>query len=298
MTRGDTAPQVVARWLRRPQSIDRLVVLRVLAPLAVLGFMSTRVTHAGEWLGDAGFSVPDVGGDWRQPLYLPPLPEALAWLLAGVLVASGLALVVGFRTRTSAAVFAATLIYVALADRLAAFTVSKLSPAVMLTLAVSHAGWRHSVDAWWAARRGAPLGYVQAPGGPIRFIQLLLPTFYCASGICKVRGDWLDRGDVLFTHLHDSYQTAVSHWLANELPTSAWFVFQVATLVFEVGAPLWFAWARTRTPALLFGVALHVMIGVMFGPVKWFSALMIALLLAAYMPQMWLKRVFSVWPIR
>src|SRR6185295_12675481 len=59
-----------------PQPVERLAVVRILAPLAVLGFLSSRIAEAPEWIGDAGFSVPDLGdtGDYHQPLYLPPLP--------------------------------------------------------------------------------------------------------------------------------------------------------------------------------------------------------------------------------
>lgn len=277
-----------------PQPVERIVTLRVLATLAILSFMSTRLVHADHWIGDAGFWVPDLGGDWRQPMYLPALPGALAWGLAALMVVSGLATLVGFRTRAAALTFGATLLYVALADRLSAFTVSKLSPIVALTIAMGGAGAAWSVDAWLRRRKdpSAPR-YTHVPGGSVRFIQIHLPVFYCASGICKAKGDWLERSDVLFTHLHDSYQTSVSLFLANTLPAWSWSALQWTTLVFEVGAPLLFWLRPTRLVALSYGVLMHVMIGLMFGPVKWFSLLMIAMLLAAYLPDAALTRVFD-----
>jgi hypothetical protein len=69
---------------------------------------------------------------------------------------------------------------------------------------------------------------------------------------------------------------------------------QWLTLVFEVGAPLWFALPWTRIPALVYGVAMHAMIGLMFGPVIWFSLLMITLLVAAYAPAGWLGVLFRM----
>jgi uncharacterized membrane protein YphA (DoxX/SURF4 family) len=294
MTADPTPGAALVNWLREPLAIERVVLLRVAAPLAVLGFMSTRLVHADHWIGDAGFSVPDLGGDWRQPLYIPPLPAALAWALAMVMVAAAVATVAGFRTRAAAATFALTLIYVGFADRLAAFTVTKLSPVVALTICFSAAGARYGVDAWHAHRHASDEPRTtHAPGGPVRFIQLLLPAFYFASGYCKAKGDWLERGDVLWTHLHDSYQTVVSHWLANNLPTWAWGAMQAATLTFEIGAPLWFAMKRTRMIALGYGVAMHVMIGLMFGPVRWFALLMIILLISAYLPERRLHRMFA-----
>ena len=283
------------RWLYGPQPIERLVLWRVGVPLAVLGFMSSRLVHADHWVGDAGFCLPDLGGDWRQPLYLPPLSSTGAWLLAALLVAAGLATLLGFGTSWAAATFAATLAYVALADRLESFTVTKLSPVLALTLCFSAAGTRHGIDAWQRRRHlpGEPVP-THAPGGPVRFVQVLLPTFYCASGICKAKGDWLERSDVLWTHLHDSYQTLLSRWLANHLPSGSWALMQATTLAFELGAPLWFSVRRTRGPALAYGVAMHLLIGTMFGPVIWFSLLMITLLSGAYLPATWLQRGFSL----
>ncbi|MBX3250791.1 MAG: HTTM domain-containing protein [Myxococcales bacterium] len=288
------APSKPEAFFIAPQPVERIVTLRVLATLAILSFMSTRLVHADHWIGDAGFWVPDLGGDWRQPVYLAALPSTLAWGLAALMVVSGLATLVGFRTRAAALVFGATLFYVALADRLSAFTVSKLAPVVALTIAMGSAGAAYSVDSWLRRRKdpSAP-AYTHVSGGSVRFLQILLPVFYCASGICKAKGDWLDRGDVLFTHLHDSYQTSVSLFLANTMPAWSWTAMQWTTLIFEAGAPVLFWLRPTRLIALGYGVAMHFMIGLMFGPVKWFSLLMIAMLLAAYLPDAALARIFG-----
>lgn len=274
-----------------PQPLVRLELLRILVPLAVLGFMSSRVIDASDWLSTEGFSVPEVKDSTRQPLYLEPLPVWAARAMAALLVVSGLAVAVGFRTRISSLVFAGCLAYVALADRLAAFTVSKLAPLFALVIFFSPAGARWSVDAWLARRRksGQPRPTLVTPG-PVRFCQIFLPVFYFASGVCKWRGDWTDK-NVLWTHLHDSYQTPVSWFLANNLPDPAWPVLQGITLAFEVGAPLWFALPWTRPFALGWGVAMHLMIGLMFGPVIWFSLLMITLLVVSYAPARWLERI-------
>ena len=57
--------------------------------------------------------------------------------------------------------------------------------------------------------------------------------------------------------------------------------------VFEIGAPVWFGLSRTRTLAFLYGVAMHVLIGLMFGPVVWFALLMITMLVGGYAPDGW-----------
>ena len=130
-------------------------------------------------------------------------------------------------------------------------------------------------------------------GGCVSFFQVLLPVFYFSSGVAKAKGDWLEHRYLLWTQLHDSYQTAVSWLLANHLPPWMWTVIQGVVLIFEVGAPLWFGLGWTRPFALAFGLGMHLMIGLMFGPVIWFSLLMITLLLASYAPERWLGRAFE-----
>lgn len=286
---GAPSRRVLARlgaWVSAPVPALRLEIIRVLAPLVILGFMSGRLMHADEWLGDAGFRVPDLGSDdWRQPLYIPPLPGWAAWSVAAAMIASGLMLSAGVAVRWSAAAFAACLCHAALADRLAAFTVSKLGPVVILALALSPCDRRLMPG---GRTRGGPS---RVDGGALRFFQALLITMYTASGLHKLRGDWLTHPHVLWTHLHDSYQTAVSWALGNVLPPFAWTALQAVVLVFEALALPWFAWKRTRTLALCTGLAMHAMIGLMFGPVRWFSLLMMVLLLGCFLPEPALDRL-------
>jgi uncharacterized membrane protein YphA (DoxX/SURF4 family) len=282
----------------RPRPIERLAVLRILAPLAVVGFMSSRIAHADDWLSVAGFRVPAMP-DWRQPVALPGLPVWLAWSVGVALAVSGIATSLGFLTRWASGLFAALLAYVALADRLAAFTVSKISPVVMLVLCLTPSGARYSIDAWRARRRDPAIKLAtHVTGGCVAFFQFMLPVFYFSSGICKATGDWLTQRYVLWTHLHDSYQTTVSWLAANHLPPWMWTAIQGAVLVFECGAPLWFGLRWTRPFALAFGIGMHLMIGLMFGPVIWFSLLMMSLLIAGYVPERWLIRGFEWRPTR
>jgi len=279
-------------WFERPQPVLRLELVRVCAPLAILGFMSSRIAHADEWIGDAGFHVPDVGNDWRQPMYIPALPSTIAWIVAIALVVSGLMLSAGFRTRAAALVFGVLAAYVALNDRLAAFSVSKMAPMVAFALAASPAGGRYSVDAYLAKKRNPDLVLSDdTRAGTVRFFQILLPVIYCGSGIAKGRGDWLKHSHVLWTHLHDSYQTWFTVMFANLMPAAGWTVLQYVVLTFEAGAPLWFALRRTRPFALVIGVGMHTMIGLMFGPVRYFAMLMATLLLASYLPESILDRI-------
>jgi uncharacterized membrane protein YphA (DoxX/SURF4 family) len=270
----------------------RLELIRILFPLAALGFLSGRLAHADELLGESGFHVPDLGvDDWRQPLYLPPLPDSVARLCAVATVLAGLALALGYRTRSAAFAFALLTAWIALSDRLAAFTVAKLSPVLACALFVSPAGARFSVDAWVRQKHEGEPAPDWVVSGALRFFQAFLVVFYCASGTCKARGEWLSKPYVLWTHVHDSYQTWVSWAIAQVMPLAGWTALQVLVLVLELFAPLWLSWKRTRSLALCLLLGMHASIGLMFGPVKWFALLMIGLLLACYLPERLLTRL-------
>ena len=286
----------VRAWLWAPQPIARLVALRILVPLAILGFMSARLVHADHWIGSSGFHVPELpGDDYRQPLYVPALPNGLAWAVALLTFISGLAVVAGASLRVSSIVFATLLTFLALADRLAAFTVSKLGAVLAIALACTPAAARLSVDAWRRRRRDpqAPLP-TEASGGNVRFFQLLLAVMYFSTGVGKARGDWLDRNDAIYSNLHDSYQTAISYLMASRIPGWGWAGFQWLVLTLELGAPVWFAFRATRLPAVVLLLGMHAVIGLGFGPVIWFALLMASLLVACFTPRPWLDRALRL----
>lgn len=281
----------------RPQPIERLEIIRILAPLAILGFMSSRIIHADDWLSTAGFRIPALENDWRQPVAFSGVSVPVAYGIGIALALSALATCVGAFTRVASALFCGLLIYVALADRMAAFTVSKISPMIALVLFFSPAGARWSVDAWRRKRRDPKW---QAPThvswGNVRYFQILLPAFYFSSGIAKAKGDWLDDPYVLWSHIHDSYQTWISYFIGNHTPAFGWTVLQAITLAFETLAPLWFILKWTRPFAFGWAVLMHLMIGLMFGPVIWFSLLMITLNIGAWAPLPWLQKALGRLP--
>jgi Vitamin K-dependent gamma-carboxylase len=288
--------QRLVSWLWGPAPIARLAAIRILVPLAILGFFSSRLLHADDWIGSAGFHVPNVGGDdYRQPLYLPALPNGVAWTLAALAFVSGMALSAGAFTRVANPLFAALLVYFALADRLAAFTVSKLGAALVVALAFTPSAARASLDAY-RFRRANPdtPPPTEVTGGNVRFFQLTLAVMYAGTGVSKLRGDWLTRSDVIYTNLHDSYQTTFSYLLAAHVPGWAWTAFQWLVLTLETGAPLWLALPFTRRPAVALLLGMHAIIGLGFGPVIWFALLMASLLLACFAPRHWLERALRI----
>ena len=293
MSERPAAPH--AAGFTAPQPIERLEFVRLLAPLAILGFLSSRFVHVEHWLTTVGFVVPPRAvADYRQPLYLPPVPVWLAVVVAVATVVSGLATSLGYRTRWASGIFATLLAYLALADRLEAFTVNKLRTVMAIALFASPAGARFNVDAWLLHRH---LPEIRVPThvhwGNVRFFQALLIFMYLASGIAKAKGDWLSDPNAIWSHLHDSYQTNFTHFLATTVPAAGFTLFQYLTLAYELGAPIWFGVRRLRLVGLGFGLAMHASIGLMFGPVVWFSLLMMVLLFGSFAPLTWLTRVLD-----
>jgi hypothetical protein len=182
--------------------------------------------------------------------------------------------------------------YCTLADRLEAFTVTKFGTGLAVGLLCTPCGSRYGLD---ARRRSGPPP-THAPPGAVQFFQLVLVMLYCSSGIAKARGDWLHSSHVIWSQLHDSYQTGFTYFLAQNVPGFMWALFQGVTLVYEIGAPLWYSLPWTRPIAIMIGVGMHASIGVMFGPVVWFSCLMITLIVSCFAPRKWLQRVLvAVW---
>lgn len=274
-----------------PKPIVRLALVRLLAPLALVGFLFRRAIHATDWLSTSGFRVPSELVDWRQPLPLPALPEWAAWLVAMALVISGLMLAAGAFTRWSGLAFAALAAYVGLADRLSAFTLTKVAPMIGLALALTPSGARLSVDEWRARRRGQKKLPTKVSGGCVSFFQVFLGVFYFTSALEKMHGSWLGNWYVLWTHLHDSYQTHISYWIAELTPSWVWPPLQLTVLIYEAGAALLYSIKWTRTPMLIYGLAMHLMIGLLFGPVIFFSWFMMSLLVGVFAPMTWLERV-------
>jgi hypothetical protein len=63
-----------------------------------------------------------------------------------------------------------------------------------------------------------------------------------------------------------------------------------------MAAPIWFCLKWTRPMGLVCGLAMHGIIGLMFGPVVWFSLLMAGLLVGCFGPLRWLERTVGRLP--
>ena len=236
------------RFWFSPQPAHRIAILRIVAPLAILGLLSSRLLNFREFFTDAGYHIPDliagpggrsfffhlIHGRVQQPFYIHPIGELAAHVVAILVVVFGLCVSLGLFTRVSTLVFAALLVYVALFDRVSAVSVNKLGTIVMIALCFCPSGARYSLDA--LMRRRPPPDDI--PGAPLRFLQVQLVVMYCASGLCKsIQGDWLHNGYVLWSQLHGHYQTSLAFFLGGHLPSWVWPPLQGTVLALRTLRP-------------------------------------------------------------
>jgi hypothetical protein len=124
---------------------------------------------------------------------------------------------------------------------------------------------------------------------PIRVLQVSLILNYFAAGLAKVDGDWLQSADILWSQLQGSYRTDITAWGLRHFPRWLWSMAQHSVLVFEVGAPLLFTFARTRPIAVAFGLVFHLMIAVLMNGLLFFSLPMMALYALFISSESWRK---------
>ncbi len=288
---------VLAAWDRfwfTPQPAHRLALFRIIAPLAILGLLSSRLLHWGEFFTATGFHVPELGpGRVQQPLYIEPISAPAALTVTVLLVAAGLCVSLGLFTRVANVIFAALLAYVALFDRVSAVSVNKLGTTVMVALCFCDSGAAYSLDALRRRRGGRP-GEPQVNGAVVRFLQVQLGVMYCASALCKGgHGDWLKNNYVLWSQLHGHYQTAVAYHLARLMPAWGWPPLQWMVFSYELLAPALLLWRRTRNVTVGFGLCMHLMVALLFRRLIYFSVLMMSLL-SLFLPDSVQLRILRV----
>ena len=242
--RGDGVIERVDRWFLEPAPAERLAVLRVL----IGGYgVVWLVARWSELTAHTGFD-PDRwdGVGILAPLSTPPGSAVVHLALAGGL-AAGVAVVVGWRYRITAPVFALLILGVTTYRNSWAqiFHSENLLALHLLVLAIAPAAAVLSLDA-----RRAPARAEADPrfGWPIRVMALVTVLSYVVAGIAKLRlGDvgWLT-GDVLrhqvaFDNVRKvllgSLSSGPGTWLVNH---AGWVFgpFSVFTLAIELGAPI------------------------------------------------------------
>jgi hypothetical protein len=256
-------------WALGPTPAIRLESFRWTTTLALLVYTLAWSLDAREWLTPAGFHLsPEISGNLQ--LSVPLLGP---WTLPVFLVAyigSMVAILLGIRPRAFSFVVFAGLLYVTTADRLASFSMNKLALVAWLVLLL--APWPASDSKQPDSAEPAEL----RSAWPLRVLQATLLLQYFGAGICKLRGDWLDGSQVLWSQAQDVYMTDLSAWMVRELPAWVWAGLQHGALAFELLAPILFCVRRLRPIAFVWGLAMHLGIGLMMYRVGYFSASVVA----------------------
>nr|WP_255216105.1 HTTM domain-containing protein [Pseudenhygromyxa sp. WMMC2535] len=199
-----------------------------------------------------------------------------------IYIGSMVAVLSGLRPRLFCWPIFLGLLYVTAADRLAAFSMNKIALAAYAVLLL--APWA-SADAGVGsepegrgerAREAAGEQLELRSRWPIRILQITLILQYLGAGICKLRGDWLESGQVLSLQVQGVFMTDLAAWMVRALPTWIWAGLQHGALAFELAAPLLFASRRLRPLAFVWGVAMHLAIGLMMYRVGFFSLSVVA----------------------
>jgi hypothetical protein len=238
---------------------------------AFLVYMGRNLLHPLEWLTDAGFHL---SPGLQRPGALPPfptLPTAAVPLFVLALLAAGWTVACRpRRRRLGFGALALLALYAEGVDSASAFALNKIFGAgfVFLCLAPGYEG-------------APPRGSLAS----VRGFQAMLMTLYVATGFTKVwDGNWLDHQDVVWSHAQGYYCTDIAAFLLRNLPSFAWTAQQYAVLAFELGAPLWFSWRRTRPFAIAFGLSFHLGIALMMKAV-WVFSLQMAAFYTLFLPE-------------
>jgi hypothetical protein len=238
------------RWLTGAARPERLALLRILVAGYAVVWLVVRAPHLRD--------VTQFADERWRPLGVlawmaNPPAAGLVGALVVVAVASGLAVIVGWRHRFTAPTFAVTLLLVTTwrngwgqifhTEHLLVLHV------IVLALVPASAAW--SLD---ARRRGTDVGAASIYGWPIRVMALLTVSTYFVAGIAKLRyggGAWLN-GDVLahqiaFDNIRKAAVGSATSPVAAPLLEIRWLFTPMAltSLFVELGAPLALLSART-----------------------------------------------------
>lgn len=219
------------------------------------------------------------GFGWVRPW--PRLGMYLHFLL---MAGAALGLCVGWRSRTSAAIFFLTFTYAELIEKASYLNHYYFVSLVALLLALMPCGASLSVDAWRRARRGQPPLVARAWCYGLLRAQLALLYFF--AGLAKLNPDWLLSAQPLGTWLALHADTPViGPWLASR---PAAYLASYAGAAFDLSIPVWLSWRRSRPYAYAVAVVFHVGVWLLF-PIGVFSWVMIVSTTSFFEPS-WPRR--------
>ncbi|NNE11360.1 MAG: HTTM domain-containing protein [Ilumatobacter sp.] len=248
----------VDEFLGRPVSTRSLGVVRILVG-------AVTVMHLWPLLRDA------LGGDTYHDhfhhhyiAWMPELGPAGFTVLLAVGVIAALCTSLGAATRVATATTFGVVAYHLVQSTTHVHNNRAYLVAVLLILAMAPAGRSFSVDAWLAARRGAPLEPT-APAWPLWLLRFECALVYAASGFSKlIDPDWFG-GAVTWGRVA-AQEAMVRDSLLPDLVVDllvdrSFHTFAAKFIVLTelfIAAGLW--WRRTRPAAIVVAIVFHIMI--------------------------------------
>lgn len=254
--------------LTRPVSAAPLRAFEVAFTLAFLLLHVWNLTFWQDWLTPEAFHLtPAEARQMGYPVIFPRLPAEWVPLFALVLFSAAAGILFNCGRRAALFITAALAIYVQGVDFPSTSAQYKVCILVFLLLATAPGYFKDKST-----------GTLRVSAAPLRVLQTVLIIIYFAAGWTKAFGEgaWLTHADTLKLTMQGFHRTDLAAWALRQFPDWLWTVLQGGTVLFELGAPLWFVLRVTRPWALLAGIGLHLGIALTMQNVWPFSLQMIA----------------------
>lgn len=280
----------VRRRLGAPVDGASLAALRVAFGLVMTAAVA-RFWAMG-WI-DALYVAPRFHFHYWGFEWVRPLPAPWIYVHFAVLAACAALVAVGLFYRVAIVAFVVLFAWVELLDAATYLNHYYAISLVGVLLAVTPAHRVASLDAWRAARRGAPLPCV-VPAGALWALRAQLGLVYFFAGLAKLGSDWLFRAEPLRTWLLSRSDFPVLGPLF-ELEETA-FAMSWAGALFDLSVPFLLWWRRTRPPAYGAVIAFHALTGALF-PIGMFPWVMVLLTPIFFEPD-WPRRAWRALALR
>ena len=272
-----------------------LAAFRILFTVALLCYFTDRILYLEEFLGPSPGRLPDLGITddsplrFHQPLYVEPFNQPMRVAVAAVFYLLGVSLVIGFRARWAAGLLAGWVASVTLVDWMGAFAFNRSAVLILAMMATMPLSAVWSLDAYRESRRrrmtpGEPAASPlpreesQISAWPVRTLQWFLLLWYVLAGLVKLKGDWslFAVNDILWSQLQGWYQNDLCWWAITHVPKPFFGAAELATVYFELFAPLWLLPRRVRPWGVAVGICLHIMVAMLMTKLWVFSVEMLS----------------------
>jgi len=250
------------RFFFEPESPLPVAVYRLVFGFVVRMNQALLLPDVLAWFGQRGVVTPETawrlsGGAGVNLLRILPQTDASVWFVFALSCAAAFTLMIGFFTRSSAAILFLTLISLHHRNVLILMSGDSFLRVGAFYLMFSQAGTALSVDRWQRVRRRIETGPPK-PSAPwaMRLLQLQLSFLYFYAFLWKVRGTmWLDGTALYYTaRLQEFWRFPVPYAMEHmwTIQLSTWATLLVE---FSMGTLVWVQ--GFRYPVLIAAALLH-----------------------------------------